>query len=100
MGGLISRTINSSKEIPVLHLLGEERHDVVLDYLVNKVNKLVHGDHRVVVHVQLEEIGIIVLLCRLDALELEVALDETFELAAVDSAVFVLVRTVEDLLQL
>ncbi len=64
------------------------------------MNELVHGDDRVVVDVELEEVRVVVLLGRLNPLQLEVALYQRLKLHTVDLPIVLAVRAPENLLQL
>ena len=59
-----------------------------------------HRDHLIMVDVQLSEVRIIVLSCRLDGLQVKVALDELFKFFPVNLSIVLAIRTVEDFFEL
>ena len=83
-----------------MHFFGQERHDVILNDLVDELNELVHGNDLIVVDVELEEVRVEVFLGRLNPLQLEVALDQCLKLCTVNLAIVLAVRALENLLQL
>ena len=64
------------------------------------MDELVHRDHLVMVDVQLCEVRIVILSCRLDGLQVKVALDECLEFFSVYLPIVLAVRTVEHFLEL
>ena len=80
-----------------MHLFSEEGNDVVLDDLINEMNKFVHCNNLIVIDVQLLEVDIEVFLGRLYSFQIKVALDEGFKLLSVDFPIVFAVGAVEDL---
>ena len=64
------------------------------------MDELVHRDHLVMVDVQLSEVRIVILSCRLDGLQVKVSLDECLEFFSVYLSIVLAIRTVEDFLEL
>ena len=80
-----------------MHLFSEEGNDVVLDDLINEMNKFVHCNNLIVIDVQLLEVDIEVFLGRLYSFQIKVALDEGFELLSIDFPIVFAVGAVEHL---
>ena len=59
-----------------------------------------HRYHLIIIDVQLSEVRIVVLSCRLDGLQVKVALDELFKFFPVNLSIMLAIRTVEDFLEL
>ena len=59
-----------------------------------------HRDHLIIIDIQLSEVRIIVLSCRLDGLQVKVALYELFKFFPVNLSIMLAIRTVEDFLEL
>ena len=64
------------------------------------MNELVHRDHLIMVNVQLSEVRIVVLRCRLDGLQVKVTLYERLKFFSVNLSIVLAIRTVEDFLEL
>ena len=59
-----------------------------------------HRDHLIMINVQLSEVRIVILSCRLDGFQVKVALDECLEFFSVYLSIVLAIRTVEDFLEL
>ena len=59
-----------------------------------------HPDHLIIIDVQLSEVLIVILSCRLDGLHVKVALDESLKFFPVNLSIVLAIRTVEDFLKL
>ncbi len=62
--------------------------------------ELVHRDHLIMVNVQLSEVRIVVLRCRLYGLQVKVTLYECLKFFSVNLSIVLAIRTVEDFLEL